>query len=388
MRHPPARPVAAALAFVLLAGPVPRPGLAQPPAAGIAWRTDYNAARKEAAERGLPLLLVVGTDDCFYCRKLDAGPFRHAAVTQLAANGFIPVKVDAHRDPALTKALRVQLYPTTVLAGADGKIHAFIEGYLDADRFAEHMRRAVTASTTADWMARDFNEAGKAVGAGDYPRAVTLLRGIVNDAGGRPVGAKAREVLAGIEQQAAGRLAKARDLDTRGAPAEAVETLTDLMKTFAGTQAAADAAGMLAGLADRPELREHQRTRLSRDLLATARDDFRAARFHDCLTRCDQLTTAFADRPEARDAAALAAEIRDNPERLAAACEQMNEKTAAMYLTLAESWQRRGNTREAAACLERVTRLVPGTRQAEQAQVRLAAIPGRDPATPAGFQRP
>lgn len=380
------RPVAAPAALLLLVALPPQAAVAQP-VAGVAWRSDYNAARKEAADRGLPLLIVVGSDDCFYCRKLDATTFKSPVVAQLTASGFIPLKVNASQDATLSKALRVNVYPTTVLAGADGKIHAFIEGYLEPDRYAEHMRRAVTLSATADWMARDFNEAGKAAGAGDYPRAVSLLRGVVKDAGERPVGVKAREVLAGIEQQAAGRLAKARDLEARGATPEAMDELAGLMKTFSGTQAAADAAGMLAGLADRPETRDNQRARLSRDLLATARDDFRAGRFHDCLQRCDQLTTAFADRPEARDAAALAADVRDNPDRLAAACEQMNEKTAALYLTLAESWQRRGNAREAAACLDRVTKLVPGTRQAEQAQTRLAAIQGREPASAASFQR-
>jgi thioredoxin-related protein len=380
------RPVAASAALLLFVSLTPQTASAQP-VAGVAWRADYNAARKEAADRGLPLLIVVGTDDCFYCRKLDATTFKNPAVAQLTANGFVPLKVNASQDATLSKALRVNVYPTTVLAGADGKIHAFIEGYLEADRYAEQMRRASTLSSTADWMARDFHEAGKAASAGDYPRAVSLLRGVVKDAGERPVGVKAREVLAGIEQQAAGRLAKARDLETRGATPEAMDELAGLMRTFSGTQAAADAAGMLAGLADRPETRDNQRARLSRDLLATARDDFRAARFHDCLQRCDQLTAAFADRPEARDAAALATDVRDNPERLAAACEQMNEKTAAMYLTLAESWQRRGNAREAAACLDRVVKLVPGTRQAEQAQTRLAAIQGRDPASAASFQR-
>ncbi|MBN9518512.1 thioredoxin family protein [bacterium] len=382
------RLVAAPVALFLLVALIPQAGFAQPPAADVAWRTDYNTARKEAADRGLPLLIVVGTENCFYCRKLEASTFKNPAVTQLTANGFIPLKIDAHRDPALAKALRVQVYPTSVLAGADGKIHAFVEGYLEPERYVEHMRRAATAAATADWMARDFNEAGKAVGVGDYPRAVSLLRGIVKDAGERPVGAKAREVLNGIEQQAAGRLAKARDLETKGATPEAMDELANLMKTFSGTQAAADAAGMLAGLADRPETRENQRVRLGRDLLATARDDFRAGRYHDCLQRCDQLTTAFADRPEARDAANLAADVRDYPDRLAAACEQMNEKTAGMYLALAESWQRRGNMREATACLERVTRLAPGTRLADAAQTRLAAIQGREPASAAGFQRP
>jgi len=380
------RPVAAPAALLLLVALTPGGASAQP-VVGVAWRSDYNTARKEAADRGLPLLIVVGSDDCFYCRKLDATTFKNAAVAQLTASGFVPLKVNASQDATLSKALRVNVYPTTVLAGADGKIHAFIEGYLEPERYSEHMRRAATLSATADWMARDFHEAGKAASAGDYPRAVSLLRGVVKDAGERPVGVKAREVLAGIEQQAAGRLTKARDLETRGATPEAMDELAGLMKTFSGTQAAADAAGMLAGLADRPETRDNQRARLSRDLLATARDDFRAARYHDCLQRCDQLTTAFADRPEARDAAALAADVRDNPERLAAACEQMNEKTAALYLVLADSWQRRGNAREAAACLDRVTKLVPGTRQAEQAQTRLAAIQGRDPASAASFQR-
>jgi len=380
------RPVAAPAALLLLVALTPGGASAQP-VVGVAWRSDYNTARKEAADRGLPLLIVVGSDDCFYCRKLDATTFKNAAVAQLTASGFVPLKVNASQDATLSKALRVNVYPTTVLAGADGKIHAFIEGYLEPERYSEHMRRAATLSATADWMARDFHEAGKAASAGDYPRAVSLLRGVVKDAGERPVGVKAREVLAGIEQQAAGRLTKARDLETRGATPEAMDELAGLMKTFSGTQAAADAAGMLAGLADRPETRDNQRARLSRDLLATARDDFRAARYHDCLQRCDQLTTAFADRPEARDAAALAVDVRDNPERLAAACEQMNEKTAALYLVLADSWQRRGNAREAAACLDRVTKLVPGTRQAEQAQTRLAAIQGRDPASAASFQR-
>ena len=34
-------------------------------------------------------------------------------------------------------------------------------------------------------------------------------------------------------------------------------------------------------------------------------------------------------------------------ERLAAACEQMNDRTAAMYLALAESWSKKGQDKEA-----------------------------------------
>src|SRR5438270_11112187 len=138
-----ARP--AVFALVLVTG-VPAAAPAQPlrPKAEVLhWRTDYNTARKEAAEKGLPLLVEVGTDECFYCRKLESVTFRDPAVAAMLAGDFIPLKVDANREPALAQALRVQVYPTVVLAGADGKIHAFIEGYLEPARMAEHMKRTV-----------------------------------------------------------------------------------------------------------------------------------------------------------------------------------------------------------------------------------------------------
>ncbi|MBX9626655.1 MAG: thioredoxin family protein [Gemmataceae bacterium] len=384
MLAPPTRPAGRVLLLVIAAGLVaPSARAAEPPA----WRTDYNAARKEAQEKGLPLLVVVGTEQCFYCKKLDATTLRDAGVSSAVAGGFVPLKVDARANPELARALKVQVYPTTVLAGPDGKIHAFIEGFLEPDRFAEHLKRAANATATADWMARDYQEAGKAVGAGDYPRAVSLLKGVIRDAEDRPVGAKAREVLEGVERQAAGRLVRARELEAKGFTPEAMDTLADLMKTYAGTQAAADAATRLAGLAEQPEAADRLKARQARDLLALAKEEFRAGRYYDCLQRCDHLSAAFADRAEGKDGVALAGEIKNNPDRLAAACEQMNERTAALYLTLAESWAKKGQTAEATACLDKVMKLCPNSRQAEVAQAQLTKIQGRNPATPAGFKK-
>ena len=376
------------LAF-LVVGIFGAPATAQPPAPAVAvWRTDYNAAREEAREKGLPLLVVVGTQNCFYCRKLEANTFRDPGVNGLLATGFVPLKIDATAQPALAQALKVKLYPTMVVAGSDGKIHAFIEGYVEADRLAEHMKRAVTAASTTDWMARDYNEASKAIGVGDYPRAVSLLKGIIGEAGGKPVGVKATEVLAGIERQAAGRLARARDLELKGYTPDAMDTLTDLMKTYSGTQAASDAANRMAGLAEKPDAVERQLARQARDLLAMAKEEFRTGRYYDCLQKCDQLAVGYAGTPEGTEAEALATEVRNNPDRLAVACEQMNDRTAAMYLTLAESWMKKGQRAEATACLEKVMKLSPASRHAELAQGRLTSIQGRNPATAAGFKAP
>lgn len=371
------------LSVFVLACSIAPAAAADPP---IAWRTDYNSARKEALAKNRPLLVVVGTEECFYCRKLSANTFRDSGILAQVAANFIPLKIDANRDPNLAKALKVQVYPTLVLAGPDGKIHNFLEGYLEADRLSEHMKRAIAATTTADWMARDYNEASKAIGAGDYPRAVSLLKGLIREAGDRPVGVKAKEVLAGVERQADGRLARARDLEQKGFTPEALDVLSETMRSYSGTRAAADAAALMAGIADKPEAREKQHARRARDLLAAAKDDFRAGRYYDCLQRGEQLALAFADRPESKEGAALAAEIKSNPDRLAAACEQMNEKTAAMYLALADSWSKKGQDKEAAACLEKVVKLCPNSLHANRAQTQLAKIRSRDPATATGFK--
>ena len=366
-----------------------QPAAAQPAAPAVTWRTDYNTARQESQEKGLPMLVVVGTENCFYCRKLEAGPLKDPALAPLLASGFVPLKVDATAAPELAKALKVSMYPTTVLAGPDGKIHAFIEGYVEADRLGEQLKRTATVVATADWAARDFNEASKALAASDFPRAVTLLKGITKEAGTKPVGVKAQQILGEVERLAAGKLAQAQQLERQGRTQDATDALAEAVRVYAGTQAAADAATALAGLTDRPEELQKRRLRVSRDMLALARDDFRAGRLYDCIQKCEQITTGYAELPEAKAATALLTDIKGNPERLAKACDQMNDRTAAMYMALADSWAAKGQANEAAACLKKVMALCPNTRHADTAQAALTKLNSRTtPAVPAGFTRP
>ena len=352
------------------------------------WRTDYNLARKEAAERGVPVFLVIGTENCFYCRKLEAGPFRDPLIIAQLTHNFVPLKIDANKEPNLTKALKVQLYPTIVLAGPDGKIHAFIEGFLETNRLDDQLRQAINSTTTTDWDARDFEQSTKALAVGDYPRAVSLLRGIIKESGEKPVGVKAKQVLDEVEKVAATRLARAKALEQRGFTQEAVDTLAEVVKAYAGTQTAADAATLMTGLAATPEIQDKLRLRSARDLLAAAREAFRANKFFDCLQRCDQLTIAFAELPEAKEAASMAADIRGNPERLALVCDQMNQRTATMYLTLAESWVKKHQAAEAIACYEKVSRLCPNTRQAEIATAQITQLRANGATSPAALVKP
>jgi thioredoxin-like negative regulator of GroEL len=234
--------------------------------AAVQWRTDYNAARKEAQEKRLPLILEVGTEDCSHCRRQDATTFRDPEVVALLNTRFVPLRIDGDREEALVQALRVQVYPTTVFATADGKVVGFLQGYVSADQLRDHARRVVPTADTAS----------------------------------RPV--------------------------------------------------------------------------RSRELLAAAREDFRAKRYADCLDQCERIAAQFSDLPEAKEAAALADEIKGDPDRLAAAGEQLNERTAGLYLALAEAWAKKGRSREAEACLEKVLRLTPAGKSASQAEAKLTSL--------------
>src|SRR4051812_15828639 len=88
----------------------------------VQWRTDYNAARQEASQTGRLLVIDLGTENCTWCRELDVRTFRDPALVTLLNTRCIPLKVDGGRSPRLAEILRVQTYPTLVLAGPDGKI--------------------------------------------------------------------------------------------------------------------------------------------------------------------------------------------------------------------------------------------------------------------------
>jgi thioredoxin-like negative regulator of GroEL len=354
----------------------------------VDWRPDYPAARREAVEKDRPLLLDFGYQGCVWCEKLEAVTFRADPVAQVLNKQFVPVKIDVHKDPDLAEKLRLQAYPTVVLAAPDGKILDRIEGFKEPEVLQERLRLALTQVAGTEWMARDYEEAGKAIGASDYARAITLLKNVVQDGKDRPVQVKARQLLQDIEQQSVGRLTRARQLADKGQTTEAVETVTEMIRVFSGTQAALEGVRMLTALATRPEGKEGPRTRRAREILAQAREDYRTRQYVWCLNRCDVLAAGYADLPEAAEAKQLADEIRDNPEWLRQACDGLTEQLGALYLSLAEAWLRKGQPQQAILCLERVIQTLPGTRQSEAAQVRLAQIQGQPATRTVEFQKP
>ena len=84
----------------------------------------------------------------------------------------------------------------------------------------------------------------------------------------------------------------------------------------------------------------------------------------------------------------IAADIRGSPETLAVACDQMNQRTASLYLTLAESWVKKGQGAEAIACYEKVAKLCPNSREADLAIAEITKLRANGATSPAGLQKP
>ncbi len=352
----------------------------------VRWRTDYSAARKEAADKGLPLVVDFGTQNCFWCHKLDENTFSDPAVAQVMNEKYIPLKINGERDHVLVQALRITAYPTVILAAPDGKILGTIEGFQDAAHFRENLLRALAAISNPEWMQRDYQAAAKAIAASDYARAVALLKAILEDGKGRPVQQKSAQLLKTLEEQAAGRLAHARQLNDRGQTAEAMDTLTEMVRVFAGTQAANEAGQLLTRLASNNELRNQQRSTRARELLAHARQDYRTQQYLCCLDRCEVLGAGYGDLPEGVEAQQLAEEIKNNPEWMQHACDNLTDRLSGLYVALADTWIRKGQPQQAQLCLQRVIQAFPGSRQAEAAQVRLSQLQGQ-PTQRAEYQK-
>src|SRR4051812_6536789 len=75
----------------------------------VAWLYDYAKARQAAAEKGKPLLINFGAKPSTYCERLDRGTFSDPIIVRLVNSHYIPLKIDATRNP-LAEFMRTQIY--------------------------------------------------------------------------------------------------------------------------------------------------------------------------------------------------------------------------------------------------------------------------------------
>ena len=121
--------------------------------AGEEWLTDFNQAKKQAAEKNLPILAdFSGSDWCGWCIKLDKEVFAQKEFKAFAKDRVVLFLADFPREKELKvevkaqneqlcKAYGVEGFPTVLLLDAGGKVIART-GYRKggAGAYVEHLK--------------------------------------------------------------------------------------------------------------------------------------------------------------------------------------------------------------------------------------------------------
>jgi thioredoxin-like negative regulator of GroEL len=363
------------LACALLAGAVPS---VQAQDKAIQWRTDYNAARKEAESKKRPLFIDFWKVGCPPCERMESQTFRDPRIQALLTEKFIPLKVNGPEDTQLAAHLGINLYPTIVLATPEGRIAGDpLIGFKEPDALHDQLQRLLATLTPSDGMKREYENALKWESSGDFPRAISTLRSILDLDKGGPMQKIAQELLQKIEKRADTQLAHAKELHQKGQAAEALETLSELLRQYPGLTATKEASEMIGKLAQaNAQLRADQRNRRAIELLGQAREFYKSKDYIPCLDRCEIILANYGDLPEGQQAFALAAEIKNNPEWLQNAADVMADRLGGLWLANADILLKRGEVRRAEFYLKRVITAFPGSRLAESAQIRLTQLQG------------
>ena len=124
--------------------------------AGEGWTTDFEAAKKAAAENGKPILAdFSGSDWCGWCIKLDKEVFSKSEFKDFAKDNVVLFLADfparkeqaedeAKQNKALAEKYGVRGFPTVLLLDAEGNVKA-TTGYQrgGADKYVEHLKELI-----------------------------------------------------------------------------------------------------------------------------------------------------------------------------------------------------------------------------------------------------
>jgi thiol:disulfide interchange protein len=113
-----------AIQWPMLKGVFYRATGAEAPEGSIAWRTDFDAAMREAQTSGKPLLVDFTADWCPPCRVMKHDVWPDAQVGQLMAENYVPVliDVDAPGNAAVSQRYGIRSIPTILVLDAEGKV--------------------------------------------------------------------------------------------------------------------------------------------------------------------------------------------------------------------------------------------------------------------------
>lgn len=98
----------------------------------VSWRTDFDAAVRESASTGRPVLLNFSADWCPPCRRMKAEVWTDSAVADYANRHYIPTYINTDANPQVAGRFSVSEIPTVMIL-TEGKITYSQSGFQPAD---------------------------------------------------------------------------------------------------------------------------------------------------------------------------------------------------------------------------------------------------------------
>lgn len=104
-------------------------------AAEITWNTTYDAALAKAKKESKPLMVVITTEQCRWCRKLEATTLQDAEIVSRINSKFQAVSVTKDKS-IYPKTLTAKMVPTSYFIDpSTEKVIYSIPGYWDSEDY-------------------------------------------------------------------------------------------------------------------------------------------------------------------------------------------------------------------------------------------------------------
>lgn len=116
-------------------------------ASEIGWQDSFASAQAKAKKESKPMLVIITTEQCRWCRKLEATTLSDDEVISKINSRFVPVHVT--RDKSIyPKNLTAKMVPMSYFLDANGNIIHSIPGYWPSEDYQSILDDALRKAKT------------------------------------------------------------------------------------------------------------------------------------------------------------------------------------------------------------------------------------------------
>ncbi|MBR6437019.1 MAG: thioredoxin fold domain-containing protein [Thermoguttaceae bacterium] len=109
----------------------------------ISWSDNLRQAQELSRQTGKPVLVHFYSDTCPPCKMMEKNTFPNPEISATVKNSFIPVKLNANRNPREAQMFNVQGVPMDIVLSPNGQPIEMAVGGQDASRYSQFLATAL-----------------------------------------------------------------------------------------------------------------------------------------------------------------------------------------------------------------------------------------------------